>query len=111
MATNKFHEFIVSFSQFSLHKATAITKHENVFSKMDQIQKFLCVKSVLIRSFFGPYFSAFGLNTEIYRVNLRIQSKYGKMRSRKTRKMDTFYAMFLWNVNVECLLNTVGVKR
>ena len=32
-----------------------------------------CVKSVHIRSFFGPYFSAFGLNTERYWVN----SEYG----------------------------------
>ena len=31
-----------------------------------------CVKSVRIRSFPGPYFPAFGLNTEIYGVFLRI---------------------------------------
>ena len=30
-----------------------------------------CVKSVTIRSFSGLYFPAFGLNTEIYGVNLR----------------------------------------
>ena len=34
------------------------------------------------RSFFGSYSPAFGLNTEI--VNLRIQSKSGKIRTRKT---------------------------
>ena len=33
-----------------------------------------CTKSVRIRSFSGPYFPALGLNTEIYVVNLRIQS-------------------------------------
>ena len=33
--------------------------------------------------FSGPYFPAFGLNTEIYGLNLRIQSKYGKTRTRK----------------------------
>ena len=32
------------------------------------------MKSVRIRSLSGPYFPAFGLNTEIYSVNLRIQS-------------------------------------
>ena len=37
-----------------------------------------CVKSVRIRSFSGPYFSAFGLNTDRYEVSLRIQSKCGK---------------------------------
>ena len=33
-----------------------------------------CVKSVRIRSFSGPYFPTFGLNTESYGVSLRIQS-------------------------------------
>ena len=31
-----------------------------------------CMKSVRIRSFSGPYFSAFELNPEIYGVSLRI---------------------------------------
>ena len=42
-----------------------------------------CVKSVQIRSFSGPYFPVFGLKTEIYGVNLRIQSEYRKVRTRK----------------------------
>ena len=42
-----------------------------------------CVKSVQIRSFSGPYFPVFGLITEVYGVNLCIQSEYGKIRSRK----------------------------
>ena len=33
--------------------------------------------------FSGPYFPAFGTNTEIYGVNLRIQSEYRKIRTRK----------------------------
>ena len=33
--------------------------------------------------FSGPYFSVFGLNTETYRVNLRIKSEYRKIRTRK----------------------------
>ena len=37
-----------------------------------------CVKSVRIRSFSGPYFPVFGLNTERYEVPLHIQSKAGK---------------------------------
>ena len=28
--------------------------------------------------FFGPYFPLFGLNAEIYQVNLHLQSKHGK---------------------------------
>ena len=31
----------------------------------------------------GPYFSVFGLNTDIYSINVRIQSKYRKIRTRK----------------------------
>ena len=30
----------------------------------------------------GPYLPAFGLNTEIYGVNLRIQSEHGKIRTK-----------------------------
>ena len=32
----------------------------------------------------GPYFPVFRLNTDIYRINLRIQSEYMKMHTRKT---------------------------
>ena len=52
-----------------------------------------CVKSVRIRSFSGPYFPAFGLNTERYGVSLRIQSECGKIRTKKTPNTDTFHAM------------------
>ena len=41
----------------------------------------------------GPYFPAFGLNTKIYRVNLRIQPKCGKMRTRKIQNKDTVHTM------------------
>ena len=52
-----------------------------------------CVKSVGIRSSSGPFFLAFGLNTERYSVSLRIQSEYEKIRTRKTPNTDTFHAM------------------
>ena len=42
-----------------------------------------CMKNVRIHSFTGPYFLVFGLNKEIYIVNICIQSEYGKMRIRK----------------------------
>ena len=50
-----------------------------------------CVKSVRIQSFSGPYFPAFGLNTERYSVSLRIQSKRGKIRTRKTHAVLKIY--------------------
>ena len=55
---------------------------------------FHCVKSVRIRSYSGPHFPAFGLNTERYGVSLCIQSECGKMRTRITPNTDTFHAMF-----------------
>ena len=50
-----------------------------------------CIKSVLIRSYSGPHFPAFGLNTETYEVSLCIQSKWGKMQTRITPNTDTFH--------------------
>ena len=66
-----------------------------------------CVKSVRIRSFSGPYFPAFGLNTERYSVSLCIQSKCGKMRTGKNPNKDTFHAVLLGYfipVPLECCL-------
>ena len=50
-------------------------------------------KSVRIWSFSGPYFPAFGLNSERYSVYLRIQSECGNVRARKTPNKDTFHAV------------------
>ena len=61
--------------------------------------------------FSGPSFPVFGLNTEIYGLNLRIQSEYRKRRTRKqisafspntvkygpekTPYLDTFHAVLI----------------
>ena len=47
-----------------------------------------CVKNVRMPNFSGWYFSAFGLNTERYGVSLHIQSKCGKIQTRKTPNTD-----------------------
>ena len=47
-----------------------------------------------IRSYSGPYFPAFALNTDWYFVSLLIQSKCGKMWARTTPNTDTFYAVY-----------------
>ena len=61
---------------------------------------FHCVKSVVIWSFSGPYFPAFGLNTESCEVSLLcIQSKCGKMRTRKSPNTDTSHAVHLKHIN------------
>ena len=54
------------------------------------------MKSARIRSFSRPYFPAFGLNTERYSVSVRIQYKYGKIRTRKTPNTNTFHAVRGW---------------
>ena len=40
--------------------------------------------------FSGPYFPVFGLKTDIYGVNLRIQSEYSKIRIRKNSGFGYF---------------------
>ena len=70
-----------------------------------------CVKNVRIRSFSGPYFPSFGLNTERYRVSLRIQSKCGKMQTRKTPNRGTFCAVMANIVLFQSIRNTdIGGK-
>ena len=75
---------------------------------------FRCVKSVHIRSYSGPHFPVFELNTQRYKVALRIQSECGKMQTRITPNMNTFHAVFspmkvlafsrLLRLNISCFL-------
>ena len=44
-------------------------------------------------------FPAFGLNMEIYSVNLCIQSKCGKIQTRRTLNTNTFYAVNILSIN------------
>ena len=75
-----------------------------------------CVKSVRIRSFSGPHFLAFGLNTERYFETLSIQSKCGKIWTRKTPNTDNFQAVHMntqystWWISVFCNVNYVSNK-
>ena len=38
----------------------------------------------------GPHYPVFGLNTEIYEVNIRIQSEYNKIRTRNNSVFKHF---------------------
>ena len=60
----------------------------------EQFIVYHCVKRVRIRSYSGPYFPAFGLNTERYSGSLRIQSECGKIRTRIIPNTDTFYVVY-----------------
>ena len=57
-----------------------------------------CVKSVRNSEFFWSVFSRIRTDTEIYGVNLCIQSKFGKIRTRKTANTDTFHAVDITTV-------------
>ena len=58
-----------------------------------------CGQSARIRSYSGPCFPVFKLNTERYsvshRVSLRIQAKWEKIRTRITPNTDTFQALIV----------------
>ena len=54
------------------------------------LQEKNCLKSVCIRSFSSLYFPTFGLNTEIYTVNTRIQFEWEKAETKKLQKQTIF---------------------
>ena len=54
----------------------------------------MALAGVSSRNFSGLYFPIFGLNTERYSASVRIQLKYGKVRTRKTSNM-----LLVWFVN------------
>ena len=70
-----------------------------------------CVKSVRTRSYSGPHFPAFGLNTKRYEVSLCIQSKCGKMWTRIIPNTDTFYAVNCFqNIIRQLKINIKGLN-
>ena len=73
------------------------------------LQRFNCVRSVRIRSYSGPYFTAFGLNTERHEVSLRIQSESGKIRTRTTPNTDNFYAVFIGSRFIDCIFLHINI--
>ena len=60
---------------------------------LDFLNNYHCVKSAYIRSYSGPHFSTFGLNTVRYSVSLVIQSECGKIGIRITPYTDAFHAV------------------
>ena len=68
-------------------------------NELDAPEKFVsviwiahCMKNVRVWSFSGPYFPAFGLNTERYGIFLPIQTECSKIWTRKTPNTDAFQA-------------------
>ena len=71
-----------------------------------------CMKSVLIRSFSGPHFPEFRLNTERYSGSLCFRSKWRKIRARKPPNTDTFHAVrtLKKNSNLEAVSRSLLIK-
>ena len=69
---------------FSREKFFNLTSSPPPFPLKVFIYIYLAFKSVRIRSYSGPYFPAFGLNTERYGLSFRIQSERGKIRTINT---------------------------
>ena len=55
------------------------------------LKALLCEKCLNSVIFCGLYFPIFGLNTEICKINFRIESEFEKMETRKTPSLDTFH--------------------
>ena len=68
-------------------------KYMKIWFEMNEVLNLRCVKNVRIRSYSGPHFPAFGLNTERYGVSPRNQFECGKRRTKITPNTATFYAV------------------
>ena len=80
----RFFPFIITFSSSSLplspnKKWKSISRRTILREKCENTKFFSC-----------PYFPVFGLNTEIYSVNLHIYSAYRKIRTRKNSVFGHF---------------------
>ena len=84
---------------------TTLTTFANAFAKCKlqmafsnpydaEAENYYHVKSARIRSYFGPHFPAFRLNTERYEVSPRMQSKCGKIRTKISPNTDTFQTVY-----------------
>ena len=80
------------FIPFSIVKINFSIDGRNVWPNemLQGVKEWHCLKSVRVRSFSGLNFHGFELNTEIYSVNLRIRSKFGKMQTKKNSKYGHF---------------------
>ena len=97
-----FPHFSLFFKYLSMSDLVSINSVDTFYERLgfDFFLNLSLRKSVLIRSYSGPYFSPFGLNTERYKVSLRVQSERGKIWTRTTPNTDTFHVVF----NAWCLL-------
>ena len=75
------------FLLFILRLMRSIQETFAVFRKRTESYSYVSVKNFQILKLFGPYVHLFGLNTDIYKINLRIQSE------NTNRNNSEFYAV------------------
>ena len=86
-------------------------KKLSIPQQVESSNLFTACKVSKYRIFSGPYFPAFGLNTERYAVSLRIQSKCGKIWTRKTPNTSTFHAVTVLTLKQTLLPNTFEEEK
>ena len=96
----KFFEF--RFSMHTILIVTNLSRVSNMLNKKESSVMVSWLSACLFAQYFaawkvfkygvfsGPYFPVFGLDAEIYFVNLRIQSEYGKIRTKKNSVFKHF---------------------
>ena len=82
----KYNRINLSYHRLQFVKETQINTVSNIEQKVNTVWKVSNTAWVIS----GPYFPVFRLNTEIYSVNLRIQSEYRKIRTRKKSVFEHF---------------------
>ena len=75
-------------------KVETSSNHHHLF--MGNFTNKHCVKNVHFRSFSGPYFPAFGLNTERYSLNLSIFSSNARIYGREKLQIGKLFTQ--WNL-------------
>ena len=94
LTLNRFHTFFAIY----IHIHTYIYIYIYIYILYNILYSiFYVVMYVYIYIICGPYFPVFGLNTEIYSVNLRIQPEYRKIRTRK----NSVFGHFLRSEHIE----------
>ena len=98
----KFRFYWIPISSLPLHLKIKFSVKE-FFCKCKQNRLATVWKVSKYGFFSGPYFPVFGLNTTIYGTNLGIQSKYGKMRTRKKSVFGHVSAVYLFTFTKDIL--------
>ena len=93
-AESAFNEGALALTQNLRVAANKLKTEEVAFAQSKLPQNKHCMKIVRIRSFSGPDFPVFRLNTEIYFVNLQIREN-----SRKNPNTDTFCVVIMSVLN------------